>query len=105
MLICTRKRDGVAVKLARFGALDREDGSYEEDSTYGRISFIDAQFASPLIHHYTVSANLVFEKATGTLVNVFSGFWPANEADMMSPELLRAICHAKCDAAEATPLS
>ena len=105
MLICTRKRDGVDVELARFGALDRERGSYEEDSTFGRISFIDAQFASPLIHFYTVSANLVFEKATGTLVNVFSGFWSANEADMMSPELLRALCNAKCDAVEATPLS
>ena len=65
----------------------------------------DAQFASPLIHFYTVSANLVFEKATGTLINVFSGFWSANEADMMSPELLRALCNAKCDAVEATPLS
>ena len=95
------------VELARFGGLEtgRYDNAYEEDSTFGRISFVDAQFASPLIHFYTVSANLVFEKATGTLVNVFSGFWSANEADMMSPELLRALCHAKCDAVEATPLS
>ena len=109
MLICTRKGDGVAVELARFHELEVGvpdwGGSYEQDSTYARLRFIEMCFDCPGLDGFDVSANLVFEKATGTLVNVFSGFWSANEADMMSPELLRALCNAKCDAVEATPLS
>ena len=62
--------------------------------------------AALLVGGGALSANLVFERATGKLVNVYSGFWPDNEADQVSPVLLRAICHAKCDAVEATtPLS
>jgi hypothetical protein len=80
-------------------------GSYQEDSTCGRIRFLEGHFWCPGIHNVDVGANLCFEKATGILVNIFSGFWPGGEADMMSPELVRAACHAKCDAAEATPLS
>ena len=104
MLICTRKRDGVAVEMARFEALDRENG-YEEDSTRGRISFFESQFDCPGIHNGEISANLLFEKETGTLTNMYSNFYPVIEEVQMSPELLRAICHAKCDAVEATPLS
>ena len=104
MLICTRKRDGVAVEMARFEALDREHG-YEEDSTRGRISFLESQFDCPGIHNGEISANLLFEKETGKLTNMYSNFYPVIEGVQMSPELLRAICHAKCDAVEATPLS
>ena len=64
----------------------------------------DAQFGYGL-GGFDVNANLVFERATGKLVNVFSGFWPEMEADQVSPVLLWTICHAKCDAVEATPLS
>ena len=85
-------------------ALDRENG-YEEDSTRGRISFFESQFDCPGIHNGEISANLLFEKETGTLTNMYSNFYPVIEEVQMSPELLRAICHAKCDAVEATPLS
>ena len=79
--------------------------SYEEDSTRGRISFFESQFDCPGIHNGEISANLLFEKETGTLTNMYSNFYPVIEEVQMSPELLRVICHAKCDAVEATPLS
>ena len=90
--------------MARFEALDREHG-YEEDSTRGRISFFESQFDCPGILNGEISANLLFEKETGTLTNMYSNFYPVIEGVQMSPGLLRAICHAKCDAVEATPLS
>ena len=109
MLICTRKGDGVAVELARFHELEVGvpdwGGSYEQDPTCARLRFIEMCFDCPGLDGFDVSANLVFERATGKLVNVFSGFWPVHEAELVSPVLLRAICHAKCDAVEATPLS
>ena len=109
MLICTRKRDGVAVELARFHALEGGSrdwgGSYEQDSTCARLRFVEGCFECPGLGGFDVNANLVFERATGKLVNVFSGFWPEMEADQVSPVLLWTICHAKCDATEATPLS
>ena len=69
------------------------------------MRFVEGCFNCPGLGGFDVNANLVFERATGKLVNVVSGFWPGGEADMMTPELVRAACHAKCDAAEATPLS
>ena len=109
MLICTRKGDGVAVELVRFHELEVGNrdwgGSYEQDSTLARLRFIEMCFDCPGLDGFDVSANLVFERAAGKLVNVVSGFWPVHEPDNVSPVLLRAICHAKCDAVEAAPLS
>ena len=102
-----RKRDGVAVELARFPGLEtgRYECSYQQDSTYGRVRFDEANSECPGLQDFDTSAYLVFEKATGRLRYVFSGFYPDNSSDYMSNGELRAICHAKCDAVEATPLS
>ena len=111
MLLCTRKRDGVTVQLARFdqGLCEKElNGAVDRPGPYGSLNFYGGYNGGrPLdVGFHTYSGleyidcnivNLVFDKSTGKLRYVTGHFCRGEEMDDVSDEYLRTYLHAKCD--------
>ena len=113
MLICTRKRDGVTVQLARIdqGLCEKEgiNSAVEQPGPFGSLNFYGGYNGGrPLdVGFHTYSGleyidcnivNLVFDKSTGKLRYVTGHFWaPSGDMDEVSDEYLRTYLHAKCD--------
>ena len=112
MLLCTRKRDGVTVQLARLdqGLCEKEpaNGAVDQPGPFGSLNFYGGYNGGrPLdVGFHTYSGleyidcnivNLVFDKSTGKLRYVTGHFCRGEEMDDVSDEYLRTYLHAKCD--------
>ena len=112
MLLCTRKRDGVTVQLARLdqGLCEKEgiNSAVDRPGPYGSLNFyggynggrpLDVGFHTYSgLEHIDWNVNLVFDRSTGKLRYVTGYIWaPSGDMDEVSDEYLRTYLHAKCD--------
>ena len=116
VLICTRKRDGAAAEVCRWDGLLAEDGVNSmvgREDPYGSLSFNYESLNLPreleglcglgwkVIEYYEQiqsSATLFFDKSTGRLRYIYTGFMDEH-TNYMPPEILRMHLHALCDEA------
>ena len=113
--ICTRKRDGAAAEVCRFDALDDDEDSINGygSGPYGNITFYNKQLNLPrdmeglsdqgweVMEYFDEvhsGATLCFDKSTGHLRYIFTGFLDRHTA-YIPDSVLRMHLHALCDEA------
>ena len=113
--ICTRKRDGAAAEVCRFDDLDDDEDSINGygSGPYGNITFYNKQLNLPremeglsdqgwevmdYFDEVHSGATLCFDKSTGHLRYIFTGFLDRDTA-YIPDSVLRMHLHALCDEA------